>query len=271
MNAIVIAIILVLVIGLLAGVLLSAASKVFFVQEDQLFLDLREKLPGANCGGCGYAGCDDYAHALAADSKIPCNKCSVGGPETAKVLASILGTEAGDADRLVSVVLCDGRNENAEKLFAYEGLESCRAAKTLYGGDMACPYGCLGFGDCVKACEFDAIHIVDGAAVVDREKCTACGKCLQACPNGLIRLTSEKKLVNVLCSNKAFGKDASSVCRVSCIGCGICEKTCKFDAIHVVDHLAVIDYEKCISCGACALKCPRHCIINRRVMKGAAS
>ncbi len=268
MNGIVIAIIIVLVIGLLAGIVLSAASKIFFVQEDKLFIDLRAELPGANCGGCGYAGCDDYAHALVDNKDIPCNKCSVGGPDVAAKLAALMGTEAGETDRKVSVVACDGRNENVEKIYEYEGIKSCKAAKTLYGGHEACPYGCLGLGDCVSVCEFDAIHIVDGVAVVDRDKCTACGKCIEACPNHLISLTSEKNLVNVLCSNKSFGKDAMAVCKVSCIGCKMCEKTCKFDAIHVVDNIAVIDYDKCVSCGACAIKCPRHCIINRRVKAG---
>ncbi|MBR1875715.1 MAG: RnfABCDGE type electron transport complex subunit B [Lachnospiraceae bacterium] len=270
MNGIIIATFFVLLTGLLAGVLLSAASKIFYVKEDQLFLDLREKLPGANCGGCGYAGCDDYAHAIAEDKTVPCNKCSVGGPAVAKELAGILGTEAEEAERRVSVVACDGRKENVGKLYEYEGIQSCKAAKTLYGGSFTCPYGCMGLGDCVSVCEFDAIHVENGVAVADRDKCTACGKCVSVCPNHLISLTSEKSLVNVLCSNKDFGKDASSVCKVSCIGCGICEKTCKFDAIHVVDNVAVIDYDKCVSCGACAIKCPRHCIINRRV-KATAS
>ncbi len=265
MITIITAIIIVLVTGLLLGVLLSFASKIFFVKEDKLFIDLRAELPGANCGGCGYAGCDDYAHALAEDKEIPCNKCSVGGPEVAAKLAELLGSEAGEADRKISLVACDGKTENVGKLYEYEGIQSCRAAKTLYGGNAVCHYGCIGLGDCESVCDFDAIHVVDGVAVVDREKCTACGKCVAACPNHLISIVSEKSLVNVLCSNKAFGKDAMSVCKVSCIGCGMCEKTCKFDAIHVVDNIAVIDYEKCKNCGACALKCPRHCILNRRV------
>ncbi len=267
MSGIITAVVFVLIIGLLAGVILSGASKVFFVQEDQLFLDLREKLPGANCGGCGYAGCDDYAHAIAENPDVPCNKCSVGGPGVAKQLADIKGVEDVAADRKVSLVACDGKNENIEKFYEYEGIDSCRAKKTLYGGDGSCPYGCIGLGDCVKVCDFDAIKVVDGVAIVDRDKCTACGKCVAACPNKLISITSEKNLVTVMCSNKSFGKDASAVCKVSCIGCGICEKTCKFDAIHVENNLAVIDYDKCKNCGACALKCPRHCIINRRIAK----
>ncbi len=267
MSGIITAVVFVLIVGLLAGVVLSGASKVFFVKEDQIFLDLREKLPGANCGGCGYAGCDDYAHAMAENSDVPCNKCPVGGPAVTEELSKIKGVEAVDADRNVSVVACDGKSENTGKFFEYEGIDSCRAKKTLYGGDGTCPYGCIGLGDCVKVCDFDAIRVVDGVAEVDRDKCTACGKCVAACPNGLISLSSEKNLVLVMCSNKSFGKDASSVCKVSCIGCGICEKTCKFDAIHVENNLAVIDYDKCKNCGACALKCPRHCIINLRSAK----
>lgn len=263
MNTIVIAIVLVSVIGILAGILLSYASKIFAVKEDQLFIDLRAELPGANCGGCGFAGCDDYAHALADKSlNTPCNKCAVGGPAVAEKLAGILGTNAGDTERKISFVACNGTNENAKKLYDYKGVTSCKAAKTLFGGVESCLYGCQGLGDCERACKFDAIHVCDGVATVERDKCTACGACVAACPQHLISLKPESSLVIVQCSNKDMGKAAMAVCKTSCIGCRMCERTCQHDAVHVTDNFAVIDPEKCVNCGACAEKCPKHCILN---------
>ena len=266
MNLIIIAIVLILVVGLIAGVLLSYASKVFAVKEDQLFLDLRAELPGANCGGCGYAGCDDYAHALAnknAAEPVPCTKCAVGGPAVAAKLAATLGTTAGDVERQVSFVACNGTRENAKPLYEYSGrVESCAAAKTLFGGSKECPYGCIGLGDCVNACEFDAIHLCDGVAVVNPDACTACGKCIRTCPQHLISLKPVSEKVFVQCSNKDLGKAAMAVCKTSCIACRMCERTCQHDAVHVVDNVAVIDPAKCIGCGECAAKCPKHAILD---------
>jgi len=256
------AVILVTVIGLVAGILLSYASKIFKVQEDQLFIDLRAELPGANCGGCGFAGCDDYAHAMAAGNGTPCNKCVVGGPDVAAKLAKVLGTDAGAMEKQVSFVACNGTKENAKSLYDYNGVESCAAAKTLFGGIKSCAYGCQGLGDCVKVCEFDAIHVCDGVATVDRDKCTACGACVAACPNHLISLKPAKELVIVQCSNKDDGSTVMAVCKASCIGCRMCERTCQHDAVHVTDNLAYIDPEKCVNCGDCAEKCPKHCILN---------
>ena len=172
---IVIPVALVAVVGLLASCMLSYASKVFAVQEDQLFLDLRAELPGANCGGCGFAGCDDYAHAMAEGGETPCTKCSVGGPAVAKKLASLLGQDAGSMEKKMAFVMCNGTTDNASKLYEYEDIDSCKAAKQLFGGSKTCPYGCIGLGDCVQACEFDAIRIIDGVAVVGRDYCTSCG------------------------------------------------------------------------------------------------
>ena len=161
---IVIPVVLVVIVGLLASCMLSYASKVFAVQEDQLFLDLRAELPGANCGGCGFAGCDDYAHAMAEGGDTPCTRCSVGGPAVAKKLASLLGQDAGSMEKKVAFVMCNGTTDNASKLYEYEDISSCKAAKQLFGGSKTCPYGCIGLGDCVAACEFDAIRIIDGVA-----------------------------------------------------------------------------------------------------------
>ncbi len=271
MNLIIIAIVLVAVVGLIAGILLSYASKIFAVKEDQLFIDLRAELPGANCGGCGFAGCDDYAHALAENKETPCTKCAVGGPDVAKKLAAVLGTDAAATERMVSFVACNGTKENAKKLYDYSGVTSCAAAKTLFGGLKSCAYGCQGLGDCVKVCQFDAIRVCDGVATVDRDKCTACGACIKACPNHLISLKPYSSNVIVECSNKDAGKAAMAVCKTSCIGCKMCERTCEHDAVHVTDNLAVIDPEKCVGCGACAEKCPKKCILNLAAKKSAAT
>ncbi len=275
MGIIMTAIILILVVSLIAGLLLSYASKVFAVKEDQLFLDLREQLPGANCGGCGYAGCDDYAHALAAGKDaaepVPCTKCAVGGPAVAAKLAEVLGTTAGNVERQVSFVACNGTKDNAKALYEYAGrVESCKAAKTLFGGSKECAYGCIGLGDCVKVCEFDAIHVVNGVAVVDASVCTACGKCIKTCPQHLISLKPASEKVLVKCSNKDLGKAAMAVCKTSCIACRMCERTCQHDAVHVVDNVAVIDPAKCIGCGDCAAKCPKHAILDLALKAGAA-
>ena len=255
---IVIPVVLVVIVGLLASVMLSYASKVFFIQQDQLFLDLRAELPGANCGGCGYAGCDDYAHAIAeGKGEIPCTKCSVGGPAVAAKLASLMGQEAGAMEKKIAFVMCNGTKDNAEALYEYEDMTSCKAAKQLFGGSTACPNGCLGLGDCEAACEFDAIHVIKGVAVVNRDKCTSCSACVKACPNHLIKIVPDNKAkVIVRCHNTQKGADARKGCNVACIGCGMCQRTCKFDAIHVENNLASIDHDKCKKCGMYVVKCP---------------
>ena len=255
--SIVIPVALVVIVGLLASVMLSYASKVFAVQEDQLFLDLRAELPGANCGGCGYAGCDDYAHAMAeGGGETPCTKCSVGGPAVAAKLASLLGQDAGSMEKKVAFVMCNGTTENAAKLYEYEDINSCKAAKQLFGGSKTCPYGCIGLGDCVQACEFDAIRIIDGVAVVGRDYCTSCGACAKACPQKLIKIIPESAKVQVRCHNEQKGADARKGCNVACIGCGQCARVCPKGAITVENNLSKIDPEKCIKCGLCAAKCP---------------
>ena len=253
---IVIPVALVAVVGLLASCMLSYASKVFAVQEDQLFLDLRAELPGANCGGCGYAGCDDYAHAMAEGGDTPCTKCSVGGPAVAKKLASLLGQDAGSMEKKMAFVMCNGTTDNASKLYEYEDIDSCKAAKQLFGGSKTCPYGCIGLGDCVQACEFDAIRIIDGVAVVGRDYCTSCGACAKACPQKLIKIIPESAKVQVRCHNEQKGADARKGCNVACIGSGQCARVCPKGAITVENNLSKIDPEKCIKCGLCAAKCP---------------
>lgn len=265
------AVILVVVIGLVLAVILTVASKVFFVPVDETVANLRAELPGANCGACGFAGCDDYAAALAADHSLSCSACPVGGADVAAKLAEILGVEAGSADKQVAVVKCNGHCDAAKTIMEYKGIQSCKAAKTLFGGASACTHGCMGLGDCVAACDFDAIHICNGVAVVDREACVACGACAKACPNSVIAMLPEKNKVFVQCSSTDKGAVARKACSSACIGCGKCAKACKFEAITVENNLATINPELCKNCGLCAKECPTNAIVNLRAKKKAAA
>lgn len=248
------------VLGVLFGVLLGFASKKFAVPQDPLFPKLRDALPGANCGGCGYAGCDAYAKAVAA-GEAPVGKCPVGGASVTEAMSAIMGVSAEEGERLIAYVCCSGTSETAPDHFAYQGIESCDEATLIPGGGpKACAYGCLGFGSCVKACPFDAIHVENGVARVDEEKCKACGACVAACPKKIIRLIPAEAAVRPSCSNKERGKDVKDVCQVGCIGCGLCMRACEAGAIQMKDQLPQIDYALCTGCGACAAKCPVHII-----------
>lgn len=248
--------------GLLIGLLLGIAGKKFAVEVDEREAQIREILPGNNCGGCGYAGCDAMAQAIA-KGEAPANGCPVASAEVTKEIAKIMGEDAGASERQVAFVKCHGTCDKTKVKYNYYGIQDCRKASTVPGqGDKACSYGCMGFGSCVQACPFDAIHIVDGVAVVDREKCKACKKCIAVCPNHLIELVPYSSKYNVACSSKDKGKDVKAACDTGCIGCKICEKQCHFDAIHVEDNIAKIDYSKCKNCGLCAKKCPSGIILN---------
>ena len=272
MSLILIAILLVVLVGFIASLILSYASKVFEVKEDETFLALRAELPGANCGGCGFAGCDDYGHALVADpDNVPCTKCSVGGPSVAEKIASILGKDAGAMEKTAARVLCQGNSENCKPLYTYTDMTSCKAAKSLFGGSKACPHACLGLGDCVKACEFNAIHVVNGIARVFEDNCTSCSACVKACPQHVIEIKPVKSLVTVLCSNTQKGGDVMKECKTGCIGCMKCQKVCPKDAITIENFLSKIDVEKCVSCGLCAKECPTGAILNTRVVKKPAA
>ncbi len=246
------------VMGVMFAILLGVAAKVFAVEVDERVPRVRECLPGANCGGCGYPGCDGLAAAIVAGD-APVNGCPVGGAAAAAKIAEVMGVSAEEGEKKVAHVFCNG-GCNAVNKANYEGLKDCNAAMRVAGGPKACAFGCIGLGSCVNACKFNALDIVDGVAKVDTEKCVACGKCTTACPKGLIKLVPEAKKVHVNCLNANKGPEVIKVCENGCIGCRLCEKTCKFDAVHVVNGVAKVDYDKCKNCKMCTKVCPRGCI-----------
>ncbi|MBE6727253.1 MAG: RnfABCDGE type electron transport complex subunit B [Ruminococcaceae bacterium] len=256
MTEILIPVLIVGVIGLVAGVGLSLAAKFMAVPVDETQEKLSEALPGANCGSCGYSGCDGYAAALAAGEATP-DKCSPGGAETAAKLAEILGVEAGKIKPLVAYIACKGNAENSVLKYEYSGFKSCTAASLIHSGPLSCAYGCIGFGDCMRVCQFGAITLIDGRPVINEELCASCGKCVSACPKGLISLIPKDAAVRVGCGNKAKGAAVAKACKVSCLSCMQCEKNCPVGAVKVENNIAVIDYEKCTSCGKCKEVCKR--------------
>ncbi|MBQ8147635.1 MAG: RnfABCDGE type electron transport complex subunit B [Lachnospiraceae bacterium] len=242
--------------GVIIAVLLSIAGEKFKVEVDEKEIAVREALPGNNCGGCGYPGCDGLATAIA-QGEAPVSACPVGGEAVAEAIAAIMGTEVTAGTRMTAVVRCAGTCEKAVSQYEYVGPKSCSLAQNNpNGGAKACTYGCTGFGDCKAACPFDAIEIIDGIAVVDKEKCKACGKCVATCPKHLIELIPYESEHVVLCNSKDKGIDVKKACQAGCIGCGLCARNCPEGAIEVTDNLAHINYEKCTNCGACKSKCP---------------
>lgn len=256
---ILIAFIVMLSIALVAGVLLSLFSHFFAVAEDPLKKEIRECLPGINCGACGYKGCDDYAAALAEGGVKP-NLCVPGAQIVADKIADIIGVKAEPFKDVVAFVACNGHCEATFKKAQYDGEPTCKAASLIYGGANACRFGCMGFGDCAAACPSNAICIADGIAYVDTSRCVGCGLCSRICPKQIISMLPQNTGTVVMCSNKQKGAEARKVCENACIGCKKCEKTCPHGAIVVKDNLAVIDYDKCTNCGACVKVCPTGCI-----------
>lgn len=253
---ILLAVAIVTAIGLLCAVMLVVASKFLHVPVNAKTEQVRSCLPGANCGACGYAGCDGYAAALAEGAEENTALCTPGAAKVAAEIADILGVSAAEVTRKVAVVHCNGTCDNTDTRANYMGTKSCSSAKLIYGGGSKCIYGCLGFGDCVTVCEYDAIHVENGVAKVDVNSCTACGLCAKTCPNSLISIIPADKPVAVKCSNTDKGATARKNCTAACIGCMKCEKVCQSDAIKVDNNLARIDYSKCTACGACAEACP---------------
>ncbi len=245
-------------VGLIIGVLLGIAAIKLHVETDQRVDAVRECLPGSNCGGCGFAGCDACAEAIVkGDAEY--NACTAGARHAD--IAKILGTEATEQVRMVAFVKCAGTCDKTTVKYRYQGIADCRKLAVIPGGgEKDCAFGCMGYGSCVSACKFDAIHVVNGVAVVDKNKCIGCSSCVKVCPKHLIELRPFDSEAAVRCSSTLKGKDVKAKCSTGCIGCGICTKQCEAGAIAVENNLAHIDYEKCTGCGKCAAKCPQKVI-----------
>lgn len=242
-------------LGVLFGLILTFADKNFSVPVDERVAKVREAVAGANCGACGYAGCDAYSDAVVSGA-ASITACTPGGKKTADALAEIMGQSVGEIAPTVARLLCQGETGVVNERYDYDGMTSCHLATQLAGGPTACAWGCVGLGDCVKVCQFGAMSVENGIVVIDEEKCTACGMCVKECPRMLIKLLPRSAKVTVRCLNAASGKDARAACSKACIACKRCEKACNDDAIHVINNCAIIDPEKCTLCGECAKVCP---------------
>ena len=248
--------------GLFIGVFLGVAGKKFAVEVDEREEAILGVLPGNNCGGCGYAGCSGLAAAIV-KGEAEVGGSPVGGAPVAAKVGEIMGVAAGEQVHEVAFVKCGGDCEKAKQEYEYHGLSDCTMVNMMQdGGPKSCNAGCLGFGSCVKSCTFDAIHVVDGIATVDKEVCRPCGKCIAACPKHLIELIPYSQKTFVKCNSNEKGKALMEACQVGCIGCKLCEKNCPSGAVTVTNFLAHIDAEKCTNCGICAEKCPRKSIVS---------
>ncbi len=248
-------------LGLAFGLLLSFASRKFAVPVDPKVAAVRALLPGANCGACGFEGCDIYAENVAA-GKAEINRCPVGGGELAAALAAVMGTEAEVQEKKVASVRCRTSCERGIEAYIYQGIRDCRKATVLPGGGPnACSYSCLGFGTCIPACAFGALSVQDGVIVVDRHLCVGCGKCVEACPRGVLEMIPVSQPVRLACNNADKGVQVREVCPEGCIGCGLCAKVCEAKAIEMRNNLPVIDGSLCVGCGKCVEKCPVKAIV----------
>lgn len=250
-------------VGLIIGLFLGFFGEKFKVEVDERETKVRAELPGNNCGGCGFPGCDGLAAAIV-KGEAPTNGCPVGGPDVAKKISAIMGTKSADSVRMTAFVKCMGDCDKSSRAYNYDGVKDCGVASFMQnGGDKTCTYGCLGYGSCKKACPFGAIEIVNGIAKVDEEKCKACGKCVAVCPRHLIEFVPYDSDIRVSCSSKDKGVDVKKACTVGCIGCSMCQRDCPVDAIKVENFLAHIDYDACVGCGLCERKCPAKCITSK--------
>ena len=259
MNGILIAVGLVAGIGLVIGLILSIASIIMAVPKDEKAEQILEALPGANCGACGYSGCSGYANAIA-KGEAEAGMCAPGGLACTKAISEILGVETGSVEPKVAVVKCMGSLDNTAYKAEYTGIKSCAAALKIGGGLTACSFGCMGLGDCEAVCPYDAIHVCNGVAVVDKDRCKACTLCVKACPRNIIEIMPLKNQAVVRCSNHDKGAVTRKLCSAGCIGCKKCEKTCERGAVKVVDFCAYVTPDLCNGCGSCVVACPQHCI-----------
>lgn len=248
-------------LGLFFGIVLALAAKKFAVKQDLNVALIREALPGANCGACGYAGCDELAKAISL-GQVKANICPSMTLEKLARISELTGVDSGNVNRKKAVVMCGGIGEKSKRKFEYHGIDDCREAMIVMQGDKVCENGCMGFGTCAKVCVNNAITIdkEHGHAFIDESKCTGCGACEKACPKHIIQRVPVDAKVHVYCKSVKKGKEAKEICSASCISCGLCAKECPEGAITMVDNLPVIDYDKCINCEACTKKCPTKAI-----------
>ncbi len=246
-------------IGAIAGTLLALASKLLFVKTDETVEKITNALPGANCGGCGFSGCEGYAKAVA-EGSASANLCKPGGPDVVIAVSEIIGIEAVVTEREYAYIRCNGNRDVCDDKFIYIGTKSCAAIEKFYNGKGNCSFGCHGMGDCAAVCDNNAIRIENGVAVIIPELCGACGKCIKACPNKLISLVKESQRYAVRCSSCDIGKITKAACKNGCIGCGICVKKCPKSAIVINNNHAEINSNLCNNCGACFAACPVKCI-----------
>ena len=266
MNSIAIAVIVLAALGLFFAAVIFLVEKKFKVEEDPRIDEVAELLPGANCGGCGFAGCRNLAEAIVKAQSLDGLYCPVGGNEVSQKIAEFLHLSVQEQAKKVAVVRCQGSHLNSPAKVKYEGVDSCAYANLLFTGEGGCPNGCLGLGDCVNACQFDAIYMdpETGFPVVIEDKCTACGACVKACPRGIIELRNfgpKGRRIYVACVNTEKGAIARKNCSTACIGCGACVKACPHDAITLENNLAYIDFEKCKLCRKCVEVCPTNAIL----------
>ncbi|HET7318457.1 MAG TPA: Fe-S cluster domain-containing protein [Nitrospirota bacterium] len=250
-------------LGIVFGVALAIIAARFVVKVDPKVEQVRETLPGANCGACGFAGCMGYAEAVVGNPDVAASMCAPGKSPVAEKIAVITGKKAEKMEPKIARVFCQGGTSLSQRKFIYTGVQDCTAAVLAAGGDKSCQYGCLGYGTCMRACPFDAITMsADNLPQINPDKCTACGKCVAACPKQVIELAQASKAVVISCHSRDKGVDVKKKCQVGCIACGICVRTCPVNAIAIENNLARIDHSKCIVCGLCVKKCPTSAIFD---------
>ncbi|MCL2828131.1 MAG: RnfABCDGE type electron transport complex subunit B [Oscillospiraceae bacterium] len=260
MNMIVIAILSVTTIAAILAAVLCIASRVMAVEVDERLQTIKDCLPGSNCGACGYPGCEGYAVALLSGDGIGANLCPPGGAVLVAQLSEILGVTAENVAQSIAVVRCMGDRDAQQTKMEYKGIETCKAAKQLFGGAGACAFGCMGYGDCQVVCPSDAVCMENGLARISPARCTGCTLCVKACPNQLITMESTSIATAVLCNTIEKGAIVRKKCSYGCIACGKCVRECPSNSIIMKHNLAQIDYETCTGCGRCVEVCITHCI-----------